>query len=145
MNSKLNNCHESCMIFFFLNLRIDTVSPNKITRYSRVTIFSYTPNRRHSSNFPGPTCSVKGAIDRGSYYNITAPKSARFHPRRRHCVFASDSDVQVLTKVEAKHANCSVFGCTDEHRTLLSQPQRRRQSSGFIDLFTVYYAAATQS
>ncbi len=35
--------------FFFLNidipfLRIDTVSPNKILRYSRVSIFSYTPS-----------------------------------------------------------------------------------------------------
>ncbi len=41
--------NESCMIFFFKNidipfLRIDTVSPNKISRYSRVSIFSYTPN-----------------------------------------------------------------------------------------------------
>ncbi len=27
---------------------------------------------------------------------------------------------------------------------LESQPQRRQDSSGFIDLFTVYYAAATQ-
>ncbi len=26
---------------------------------------------------------------------------------------------------------------------LESQPQRRQESSGFIDLFTVYYAAAT--
>ncbi len=36
-------------IFIFLNidiafLRIDTVSPNKISRYSRVSIFSYTPS-----------------------------------------------------------------------------------------------------
>ncbi len=46
MNSKRNNCHESCMIFFFIYidipfLRIDTVSPNKISLYSRVSIFSY--------------------------------------------------------------------------------------------------------
>ncbi len=27
---------------------------------------------------------------------------------------------------------------------LESQPQRRKKSSGFINLFTVYYAAATQ-
>ncbi len=51
MNSKRNNCHESCMIFkiflFYIDilfLRIDTVLPNKISRYSHVSIFVYTPN-----------------------------------------------------------------------------------------------------
>ncbi len=33
---------------------------------------------------------------------------------------------------------------TGTEHFLESQPQRRQESSGFIDLFTVYYAAATQ-
>ncbi len=48
MNSKWNNCHESCMIFFHIDipfLRIDTVLPNKILQYLCVSIFSYTPKR----------------------------------------------------------------------------------------------------
>ncbi len=32
---------------------------------------------------------------------------------------------------------CSMFVCTDEHY-LVSQPQRRRESSAFIDLFTAF-------
>ncbi len=48
--------------FFFLNidipfLRIDTVSPNKISRYSRVSIFSYTPNANPYLLKHGPSLS----------------------------------------------------------------------------------------
>jgi len=40
-----------------------------------------------------------------------------------------------MAKVRAKHANCSVVGCTDEHRTLLRVPaseRTREQWLGFI-------------
>ncbi len=51
-----------------------------------------------------------------------------------------------MAKVRAKHANCSVFGAvlTSTEHYLETQPQGRQDSSGLIDLFTVYYAAATQ-
>ncbi len=53
--------------FFFLNidipfLRIDTVSPNKISRYSRVSIFSYTPSRDMPQN---------ESTDKGNYRTET--------------------------------------------------------------------------
>ncbi len=38
----------------------------------------------------------------------------------------------------------SLAALTSTEHYLESQPQRRRESSEFIDLFTVYYAAATQ-
>ncbi len=60
-----------------------------------------------------------------------------FHKRQMCTSF------NALLKVQAKHANCSVFAAlTNTECRLESQPQRRRESSGFIDLFTVYYAAA---
>jgi len=46
-------------------------------------------------------------VGRGSYYNMTTPYSARFHPWRCHLVFSSDNGV-AITKIIAKHANCSV-------------------------------------
>ncbi len=53
-------------------------------------------------------------VERGSY-NITAPWSACFHPRRKRQWCTSSN---AMGQVQAKHANCSVFGCTDENRTL---------------------------
>ncbi len=46
-------------------------------------------------------------VERGSYYNITAPYSASFHPRRHHCVFASGAPD--LTHGERSSKACSLF------------------------------------
>ncbi len=40
-----------------------------------------------------------------------------------------------IVKVLAKHANSSTFGCTEHY--LESQPQRRQESSGLIDLLYI--------
>ncbi len=53
-------------------------------------------------------------VERGSY-NITAPWSVCFHPRRKRQWCTSSN---AMGEVQAKHANCSVFGCTDENTTL---------------------------
>ncbi len=56
-------------------------------------------------------------IERGSYYDITAPESACFHLHIFH-------KWQQYTRPNAMKvwANCCVFGCTDEHRTLFRVP-----------------------
>jgi len=63
-----------------------------------------------SENEPIRFCSPFD-VGRGSFYNITTPLSARFHPRCQHLVFTSDNSVtssKAKAKLQAKHANCSV-------------------------------------
>ncbi len=52
MDSKRNNCHESCLIFYIdiLLLRINTVSPNKISWCSCVSTFSNTLTHNSTEN-----------------------------------------------------------------------------------------------
>ncbi len=59
--------------------------------------------------------------------------------QKRQCYTSPNA----MAKVRAKHANCSFFVWANDHRTLFRVPASEKRS-GFIDLFTVYYAAATQ-
>ncbi len=49
-----------------------------------------------------------------------------------------------MVKVWEKHPNCSVFGCTDEHRTLFRVPASEETREQWIYWFIYDYAAATQ-
>ncbi len=48
---------------------------------------------------------------------------------------------QATTVYQFEQSILTFFLSTEHY--LQSQPQRRQESNGFIDLFTVYYAAAT--
>ncbi len=91
MNSKRNNCHESCMIFFFeisifQFLRIDTVSPNKISRYSRVSIFSYTPTVLFWLDFHQAQSNLyKWFRMQRHDWSSTSPKEPMLHFSSSHC------------------------------------------------------------
>ncbi len=87
--------------------------------------------------------------ERGSYYNVTSSLISMFPPtapplfflKRQRCTSSN-----AMAKFRENHANCSVLGAvlTSTDHYLESQPQRRQESSGLIDLFTDYYTAATQ-
>ncbi len=64
-----------------------------------------------------------------------------FFLKRQRCTSSN-----AMAKFREKHANCSVLGAvlTSTDHYLESQLQRRQESSGLIDLFTVDYTAATQ-
>ncbi len=51
-----------------------------------------------------------------------------------------------MAKVEAKHANCSVFGCSDEHRTLFTVSASEEMRAVDLLIYLLYIAvyAATQ-
>ncbi len=80
-----------------------------------------------------------GDVGRGYYYNITySPLICKFPPTAPPLCFLKwwklDQSMQTVLSLAA-------LTSTELH--LESQPQRRQESCGFIELFTGYYAAAT--
>ncbi len=129
--------------FFFLNidipfLRIDTVSPNKILRYSRVSIFSYTPSagynlagaglkkQSHAELYSGPLTPSSLSLWTVALWpalQITEHKNSQtqeqfFSPRPyptwtahntpRYCTSVNNSNIHLY--IGHMHIHSSVYG-----------------------------------